>query len=132
MHDIECYPGQLNQLFMNILNNAVQAMPDDKKDAEITLYTEEADSEVYVRIKDNGIGIPDELKNRIWEPFFTTKEVGVGTGLGMSITYGIIEKHGGKIDLASEVGKGTEFVITLPKKITPIKKEEAEVAEESN
>ncbi len=132
MHDIECYPGQLNQVFMNILNNAVQAMPDDKKDAEITIYTEEADSEVYVRIKDNGIGIPDELKNRIWEPFFTTKEVGVGTGLGMSITYGIIEKHGGKIDLASEVGKGTEFVITLPKKITPIKKEEAEVAEESN
>lgn len=129
MHDIECYPGQLNQVFMNILNNAVQAMPDDKKDAEITIYTEEADNEVFVRIKDNGIGIPEELKNRIWEPFFTTKEVGVGTGLGMSITYGIIEKHGGKIDLSSEVGKGTEFVITLPKKITPIKKKEEEVAE---
>lgn len=129
MNDIECYPGQLNQVFMNILNNAVQAMPEEKKDAEITIYTEEADSEVFVRIKDNGIGIPDELKNRIWEPFFTTKEVGVGTGLGMSITYGIIEKHGGKIDLSSEVGKGTEFVITLPKKITPIKKKEEEVAE---
>ncbi|MEP0984185.1 ATP-binding protein [Ekhidna sp.] len=129
MHDIECYPGQLNQVFMNILNNAVQAMPDDKKDAEITIYTEEADNEVFVRIKDNGVGIPEELKNRIWEPFFTTKEVGVGTGLGMSITYGIIEKHGGKIDLTSEVGKGTEFVINLPKKITPIKKKEEEVAE---
>ncbi|WP_370086184.1 ATP-binding protein [Ekhidna sp.] len=132
MHDIECYPGQLNQVFMNILNNAVQAMPDDKKDAEITIYTEEADNEVYVRIKDNGIGIPDEIKNRIWEPFFTTKEVGVGTGLGMSITYGIIEKHGGKIDLSSEVGKGTEFVITLPKKITPIKKKEDKEVAESN
>ncbi|SNT30408.1 His Kinase A (phospho-acceptor) domain-containing protein [Ekhidna lutea] len=129
MHEIECYPGQLNQVFMNILNNAVQAMPDEKKDAEITIYTEEADNEVFVRIKDNGVGIPDEIKNRIWEPFFTTKEVGVGTGLGMSITYGIIEKHGGKIELASEVGKGTEFVITLPKKITPIKKKEQEVAE---
>ncbi|WP_420318679.1 ATP-binding protein [Ekhidna sp.] len=130
MHDIECYPGQLNQVFMNILNNAVQAMPEEKKDAEITIYTEEADNEVFVRIKDNGVGIPEEIKNRIWEPFFTTKEVGVGTGLGMSITYGIIEKHGGKIELASEVGKGTEFVITLPKKITPIKqKEDKEVAE---
>ncbi|MEQ8903815.1 ATP-binding protein [Ekhidna sp.] len=132
MHDIECYPGQLNQVFMNILNNAVQAMPDDKKDAEITIYTEEADNEVFVRIKDNGIGIPDEIKNRIWEPFFTTKEVGVGTGLGMSITYGIIEKHGGKIDLSSEVGKGTEFVITLPKKITTIKKKEDKEVAESN
>lgn len=132
MHDIECYPGQLNQVFMNILNNAVQAMPDDKKDAEITIYTEEAENEVYVRIKDNGVGIPDEIKNRIWEPFFTTKEVGVGTGLGMSITYGIVEKHGGKIDLASEVGKGTEFVITLPKKITPIKKKEDKEVAESN
>jgi signal transduction histidine kinase len=132
MHDIECYPGQLNQVFMNILNNAVQAMPDEKKDAEITIYTEEADNEVSVRIKDNGVGIPEEIKNRIWEPFFTTKEVGVGTGLGMSITYGIIEKHGGKIDLSSEVGKGTEFVITLPKKITPIKKKEDKEVAESN
>lgn len=132
MHDIECYPGQLNQVFMNILNNAVQAMPEDRKDAEITIYTEEAKEEVMIRIKDNGVGIPDEIKGRIWEPFFTTKEVGVGTGLGMSITYGIIEKHGGKIDLASEVGKGTEFVITLPKKITPVKKKEDQEVAESN
>ncbi|WP_420578602.1 ATP-binding protein [Ekhidna sp.] len=132
MHEIECFPGQLNQVFMNILNNAVQAMPEDRKDAEITIYTEEADNEVYVRIKDNGVGIPDEIKDRIWEPFFTTKEVGVGTGLGMSITYGIVEKHGGKIDLTSEVGKGTEFVITLPKKITPIKKKADKEVAESN
>lgn len=132
MHDIECYPGQLNQVFMNILNNAVQAMPEEKKDAEITIYTEEADSEVYVRIKDNGVGIPDEIKDRIWEPFFTTKEVGVGTGLGMSITYGIVEKHGGKIDLSSEIGQGTEFVITLPKKITVIKESENQEVAESN
>lgn len=129
MKEIECYPGQLNQVFMNILNNAVQAMPEEKKDAEITIYTEEAKSEVMIRIKDNGVGIPDEIKDRIWEPFFTTKEVGVGTGLGMSITYGIIEKHGGKIELSSELGKGTEFVITLPKKITVVKKATEEVAE---
>ena len=72
------------------------------------------------------------IKDRIWEPFFTTKEVGVGTGLGMSITYGIIEKHGGKIELSSEVGVGTEFVINLPKKITPIKKSESKEVAESN
>ena len=129
MNDIECYPGQLNQVFMNILNNALQAMPEEKKDGEITIYTEEAENEVVVRIKDNGIGISDEIKDRIWEPFFTTKEVGVGTGLGMSITYGIIEKHGGKIDLYSEIGKGTEFVITLPKKIIFTKKATEEIAE---
>ena len=129
MNEIECYPGQLNQVFMNILNNAVQAMPDDKKDGEITIYTEEAPEAVFVRIKDNGVGIPEEIKNRIWEPFFTTKEVGVGTGLGMSITYGIIEKHGGRIDLSSELGEGTEFVITLPKKIPVIQSNEEEVAE---
>lgn len=132
MNDIECYPGQLNQVFMNILNNAVQAMPEDKKDAEITIYTEESKNEVVIRIKDNGVGIPDEIKNRIWEPFFTTKEVGVGTGLGMSITYGIIEKHGGKIELSSEIGQGTEFAITLPKKIVVAKKEENKQVAESN
>jgi signal transduction histidine kinase len=132
MKEIECFPGQLNQVFMNILNNAIQAMPSDKTDAEITIYTEESDKEVSIRIKDNGVGIPEEIKNRIWEPFFTTKDVGVGTGLGMSITYGIVEKHGGKIELASEVGKGTEFVISLPKSISLIKKENKREVAESN
>ncbi len=132
MNEIECYPGQLNQVFMNILNNAVQAMPASKADAEITIYTEESDNDVSIRIKDNGVGIPDEIKDRIWEPFFTTKDVGVGTGLGMSITYGIVEKHGGKIDLSSEVGKGTEFVISLPKRVSAIKKESKKEVAESN
>ncbi len=132
MKDIECFPGQLNQVFMNILNNAVQAMPEDKKDAEITIYTEESKEGVMIRIKDNGVGIPEEIKDRIWEPFFTTKEVGVGTGLGMSITYGIIEKHGGKIELISEIGKGTEFAISLPKKISFEKQEDKEEVAESN
>jgi signal transduction histidine kinase len=102
---------------MNILNNGIQAIPEERKDGEITIYTEEEDNQVVIRLKDNGVGIPEDIKNRIWEPFFTTKPVGVGTGLGMSITFGIIEKHNGKIELFSEVGKGTEFVITLPKKI---------------
>ncbi len=117
MSEIECYPGQLNQVFMNILNNGVQAIPEEKKDGEITIYTEELEEEVVIRLKDNGSGIPEKIKNRIWEPFFTTKAVGVGTGLGMSITYGIIEKHGGKIEFTSEENQGTEFVITLPKLI---------------
>ena len=133
MGDIECYPGQLNQVFMNILNNAIQAIPNDRKDGEITIYTEEEKGQVVIRLKDNGAGIPDDIKSRIWEPFFTTKAVGVGTGLGMSITFGIIEKHAGKIDLQSEVGKGTEFVISLPKKIQVKKKEKKqEVTQNKN
>lgn len=131
MKDIECYPGQLNQVFMNILNNGIQAISDDRSDGEITIYTEELEDGVVIRLKDNGSGIPESIRNRIWEPFFTTKAVGVGTGLGMSITYGIIEKHNGKIEFTSEEGKGTEFVITLPKKITKVKKSEVERVAES-
>ena len=115
MKEIDCYPGQLNQVFMNIINNAIQAIPEEREDGEIVLYTEESADDVCIRIKDNGVGIPKEVKNRIWEPFFTTKAVGVGTGLGMSITYSIIEKHHGRIELESEEGKGTEFIITIPK-----------------
>lgn len=127
MKDIECYPGQLNQVFMNILSNGIQAIPEDRVDGELTIYTEYKDELVEIRIKDNGTGIPEDIKDRIWEPFFTTKAVGVGTGLGMSITYGIVEKHNGQIEFESEDGKGTEFVITLPKKVE-IKKEKKEKA----
>ncbi len=131
MKDIECYPGQLNQVFMNILNNGIQAIPKDRKDGEITIYTEEMENEVVVRLKDNGVGIPEKIKSRIWEPFFTTKAVGVGTGLGMSITYGIIEKHNGKIEFTSEENQGTEFVITLPKKLSKVKKDPDEKVTEN-
>lgn len=132
MQDIECFPGQLNQVFMNILNNAIQAIPRERKDGEITIYTEETNKEIMVRIKDNGVGIPDDVKDKIWEPFFTTKEVGVGTGLGMSITYGIVEKHNGKIELTSEVGTGTEFVITLPRQIRNVGKTQKKEVAQSN
>ncbi|MEM6641788.1 MAG: PAS domain-containing protein [Bacteroidota bacterium] len=113
--DIMCFPGQLNQVFMNLLSNAVQAMPEDKNDGKIMIYTENLEKSVIIRIMDNGAGIPEDVKKRIFEPFFTTKPVGIGTGLGLSISYGIIEKHDGKIYVNSEVGKGTEFVIDLPK-----------------
>ncbi|MCS6796263.1 MAG: ATP-binding protein, partial [Raineya sp.] len=115
MPDIYCYPGQLNQVFMNILNNAIQAIPEDRKDGEISIYTENQEENVIIRIKDNGIGMSEQVKRRIFEPFFTTKPVGVGTGLGLSITFGIIEKHNGQIFVNSEEGKGSEFVIQLPK-----------------
>jgi signal transduction histidine kinase len=67
-----------------------------------------------IRIRDNGCGIPSEIKNKIFDPFFTTKAVGKGTGLGLSISYQIIQKHGGQIEVNSQPGEGTEFVITMP------------------
>lgn len=122
--DINCFPGQLNQVFMNILNNGIQAIPDERKDGEIQLYTENQDQHVMVKIKDNGAGMSEQVKRRIFEPFFTTKPVGIGTGLGMSITFGIIEKHGGNIYCNSEEGKGTEFSILIPKHMDKSSEEE--------
>lgn len=112
--DVECYPGKLNQVFMNILNNAMQAFPDDASNKEIRIQTQKTSNSVIIKIKDNAGGMPEEVRRRIFEPFFTTKGVGEGSGLGLSIVYGIIEKHKGKIDVESELGKGTEFIITLP------------------
>ena len=131
MNDIDCYPGQLNQVFMNIINNGIQAISDDKENGELVIYTEETEHEISVRIKDNGMGMPEDVKTRIWEPFFTTKAVGVGTGLGMSITHSIIEKHYGKIELESELGKGTEFTIYLPKIISDIQTKNEEFETET-
>ena len=108
---VECYPGQLNQVFLNILNNAIQAIPAQGK---ITIATRVSNNQVIVSIKDTGKGMTDEIKQHIFDPFFTTKQVGEGTGLGLSISYGIIEKHDGKIEVKSEPGAGTEFIILLP------------------
>jgi signal transduction histidine kinase/ligand-binding sensor domain-containing protein len=109
--EIECYPGQLNQVFMNILSNAIDAI-DDK--GTITISTIRSNGSVRISIRDTGRGIPEDIQPRIFEPFFTTKEVGQGTGLGLSISYSIIEKHHGSIEVNSEIGKGSEFVIVLP------------------
>ena len=108
---IECLPFQLNQVFMNLLVNAAQAIEDQ---GEIRIRTEADDNEVRVIISDSGKGISEAHLHRIFEPFFTTKPVGKGTGLGLSVSYGIIQKHGGRIDVSSEVGKGTTFVVHLP------------------
>jgi len=110
---VECYPGPLNQVFMNILSNAIDAI-DDK--GTITISTSKTDRSVEISILDTGRGIPENLKEKIFEPFYTTKEVGKGTGLGLSISHGIIQKHRGSINFKSEVGKGSEFIISLPLK----------------
>ncbi len=107
---VKCYPQRLNQVFMNILVNAAQAM---KEQGEIRISTKAADGHVEIKISDTGIGIPKENLVKIFDPFFTTKEVGKGTGLGLNMAYNIIEKHKGTIDVESEVGKGTTFIIRL-------------------
>jgi len=105
--------GQLNQVFMNMILNAAEAMDGN---GTLTVRTSilPGDKTVSVEFADTGCGIPEERISRIFEPFFTTKEVGRGTGLGLSMSYGIIEAHKGKIDVKSEIGKGSTFRIELP------------------
>ncbi len=111
--EVECIPSQLNQVFMNLLVNAGHAI---KEKGTITLRTWQDSEDVCVEVSDTGSGIPPEIINRIFDPFFTTKPVGTGTGLGLSITHGIIRKHNGRIEVTSELGKGTTFRIFIPKK----------------
>lgn len=109
--EVVCFPGQINQVFMNLLSNAIQAIPGN---GQIFVTTAEAGDKVRISIKDTGGGIPENIRSKIFDPFFTTKDVGKGTGLGLSISYGIIQKHNGTIAVESEPGKGSEFIITLP------------------
>lgn len=112
--EVTCYASQLNQVFMNILSNAIDAL-EQSLTPTIRIQTKLVnDNEVMVCIADNGMGMSEEVQQRLYDPFFTTKPVGKGTGLGMSICYGIVEKHNGRIEVKSEIGKGTEFVITIP------------------
>lgn len=108
---VECYPAQLNQVFLNIITNAVQAIEDFGK---ITIKTWTENGAAKISIADTGVGISEANLKRIFEPFFTTKPVGHGTGLGLSIVYKIIERHDGKIEVKSKEKQGTEFIITLP------------------
>jgi len=109
--EISCAPSQLNQVFLNLINNAAQAM-DGRGLIQIT--TRQVGENVEVAIRDNGSGMDQDTQAHIFEPFFTTKAVGKGTGLGLSIVFRIIEDHGGTITVESELGMGTEFVVRLP------------------
>ncbi len=109
--DIGCYPNQLNQVFMNVLMNAAQAI-DGKGTIIVKTFVD--DDDVVIQISDDGCGMAPEVITRVFDPGFTTKGVGVGTGLGLSICHTIIQKHHGKIKVASDVGKGTTFSIIVP------------------
>ena len=105
------YPGALSQVILNLLVNASQAMV---AFGQISLATQCINNEIIISVKDNGSGIDKEKLERIFDPFFTTKEVGLGTGLGLAISSGIIKKHNGNIEVESEAGKGTCFLVTIP------------------
>jgi len=109
---IEGVPAQLNQVFMNLLVNAGQAI---EADGIITIRTGCNDEWVWVEVEDNGAGIPADNMTRIFEPFFTTKPVGMGTGLGLSLSYGIVAQHGGRIEVTSQIGAGSTFRVLLPR-----------------
>ncbi|MFN6486225.1 MULTISPECIES: ATP-binding protein [unclassified Nostoc] len=127
---IECYAGQLNQVFMNILVNAIDALEENntkltyqeikENPSQIKIRTSVVNSTwLEVAIADNGVGISKEFQQRIFDPFFTTKPIGKGTGMGMSISYQIItETHNGKLECFSTPGKGTEFIIQIPLRLT--------------
>ena len=106
--------GQLQQVIMNIVHNAQQAMNEAKREAVLTVRTWADTASIHLEIADTGPGIPPHHLNRIFDPFFTTKEVGQGTGLGLSICYGVIQEHRGRIWAESRAGAGTIFHIVLP------------------
>lgn len=113
---VECYPGKINQVFMNLISNAIDAI-EPNGEGWIKISTETiANNKVKISIEDNGKGMTADLQEKIFEPFFTTKEVGKGTGLGLSITIGIINDHHGDIEIDSVPGEGTAFHLYFPVK----------------
>ena len=116
---IECLPGKLNQVFMNLLSNALFAISKNKSKEKhkLVIKSYELNNQIFVSIEDTGIGMSEEVKSKIFEPFFTTKDVGEGTGLGMSIVFRILESHNAKLEIESEVGVGTKMLLILNKQI---------------
>jgi signal transduction histidine kinase len=106
-------PSELRQVFMNLIINACHALKDGGL-VEITTNRSDDDQEVYVRVRDTGCGIARDVIDRIWDPFFTTKDAGKGLGLGLALTYNIVKRHGGDIRVESAVGEGSQFTVLLP------------------
>ncbi len=115
--EVRCYPGQLNQVFLNLLMNACDVL--EGEGGTITISSERTDQGVRLDFHDDGPGISPEVQSRLFDPFFTTKPIGQGTGLGLSLSHGIIDRHGGRIYVESEPGRGTSFIIDLPLDATP-------------
>ncbi|MBD1883742.1 response regulator [Microcoleus vaginatus] len=135
---VECFAGQLNQVFMNVLANAIDALEESNqgrsfaqikaKPNQITVKTQLSESQAVIRIQDNGIGITDAVKPKIFEHLFTTKGVGQGTGLGLAIAHQIVvQKHSGTLEVNSTLGQGTEFVISIPVKDLAVKDIQAKI-----
>src|SRR5690606_22434020 len=108
---IECYPGLLNQAIMNLVSNAIDAI---EGEGVVRLSSGVEGGMYEIVVADTGKGIPSELRERVLEPFFTTKPVGQGTGLGLSIAYSIVKQHGGTLELRDRAGGGTEAVVRIP------------------
>ena len=119
---IPCAPSQINQVLLNLLTNAAQAMDGCGR---ILIKSWADDAAAYVSVQDTGKGMPPEVLKKIFDPFFTTKPVGQGTGLGLSISFKIIQDHGGSIRAASQPGRGTRFLIRLPRAHAPLLQETA-------
>jgi signal transduction histidine kinase len=109
---VVCSPSQINQVFLNLITNAAQAM--GERPGKIMLTTRDDGDGVRVEVADNGSGIAPEVLPKIFDPFFSTKEIGKGTGLGLSISYKIVQQHGGRIGVDSTIGSGTRFTVWLP------------------
>jgi PAS domain S-box-containing protein len=113
--EVRCHVGDLNQVFLNLLVNAADALQEKDGRGEIRITTRSEGPMVMISFADNGPGIPEDLRHAVFEPFFTTKEVGKGTGQGLALARAVVlDKHGGTIEMRSEVGQGTEFILRLP------------------
>jgi two-component system NtrC family sensor kinase len=108
---LHCSAGRINQVLMNLIANAVDAMP---REGRIVITTSQTPEGFAISIRDTGVGIPQSIRGKIFDPFFTTKPVGQGTGLGLAISYGIVQDHRGSIEVQSEEGAGTEFIVKIP------------------